>query len=82
MFSSLKKGGKDVIYNTGISICSFSLFINLSNLSTMCLWIGHFGNNLYIIFVSVIIGGISQTDIQTQELVKKEKLDEKKDLLH
>jgi len=48
----------------------------------MCLWIDHFGNNLYIIFVSVIIGGILQTDIQIQELVKKEKLDEKKDLLN
>jgi hypothetical protein len=77
-----KKRGKDVIYNIGISICSFSLFINLSNLSTTCLWIGHFGNNLYIIFVSVIIGGILQTDIQIQELVKKEKIDEKRDLLH
>lgn len=70
-----------VIYNNGISISSFSLFINLSNLST-CLWIGNFGNNLYIIFVSVIIGGILQTDIQIQELVNKEKLDEKRDLLH
>ena len=82
MFSGLKKRARMVIYNTGISICSFSLLINLSNLSTMCLWIGKFGNNLYIIFMSVIIGGILQTDIQIQELVKKEKLDEKRDLLH
>lgn len=56
----------------------FSLLINVSNLSTMCLWFGNFCNNFYIIFVSAIIGGILQTYIQIQELVKKEKLDEKK----
>jgi hypothetical protein len=55
--------------------------VNLSNLSTKWLRIGNSGNKLYIIFVSGIIGGILQTDIQIQELVKKEKLDEKKESL-
>jgi hypothetical protein len=53
----------------------------LSNLSTKWLWIGNFGKTLSIIFVSAVIGGILQTDIQTQELVEKEKLHEKKESL-